>query len=164
MALQRETKIWPHLATGELMPATMINDIIDTPFGTMEVRFLNYDGHSSITLDGSGNSGWSALGIPDTSTYITVNRIKMRVIITLVDEGDGFKLNNLYASRWDSRPTDRWHKQKYLGLELGTNVSAAAVKKICETLPTIASKWQGDCGTKPTRRTVMACKLCEGTG
>lgn len=148
------------------MPVILINDTVGTPFGMMEVRFLNYDGHSSITLDGSGNSGWPALGIPNTSTYITVNRVKMRVIITLVDEGDGFKINNLYASRWDSRPTDRWRKQKYLELKLGTNVSASAVKKICETLPTTASEWTRsktwrtldeifDAGDKPTVQEVV---------
>lgn len=141
----RETKVLrTHLVTGKSMPATLINDIVDTSFGTMEVRFLNYDGHSSITFDGSGNSGWPTLGTPDTSTYITVNRVRMRVVLTLSDEGSGFEIDHLYASRWETRPGDRWSKQRCLGLELGTNVSAAAVKKICETLPATANEWARD--------------------
>lgn len=106
------------------------NGTVETPFGTMAVRFMCDGDHPTITLDGSADGA-----------FITVNGVKIAATLTLTDYGDGFELRQdehngtrgaLYASRiWDESRT---------GLS-AFDVSDAAERKIRETLPAIAVEW-----------------------
>ena len=106
------------------------NGTVETPFGTMAVRFMCDGDHPTVTLDGSADGA-----------FITVNGIKVAATLTLTDYGNGFEL------RKDSRDNNTRHalyatrfEPKGSGSAM-FEVSAVAKRKIRDTLPAIAVEW-----------------------
>lgn len=106
------------------------NGTVETPFGTMAVRFMCDGDHPTVTLDGSADGA-----------FITVNGIRVAASLTLTDYGDGFEL------RRDSRDNSTHHALYATRLEpKGSGsamfeVSAVAKRKIRDTLPAVAVEW-----------------------
>lgn len=102
------------------------NGTVETPFGTMAVRFMCDGDHPTITLDANA-----------AGAFVTVNGVDVTVALTLTDYGDGFEIRRdehgdtcraLYAGRRHPKGSD-------------FDASAAARRKIRETLPAVAVEW-----------------------
>jgi len=105
------------------------NGTIETPFGTMAVRFMFDGDNPTVTLDGNTDGA-----------FVTVNGVRVAAGLTLTDYGDGFELRRdehgdtrraLYACRREPKGTGPY----------SFDVSDSVRRKIRETLPALAAEW-----------------------
>lgn len=115
--------------------------VIDTEFGQMQVQHLSDADHPTVTLANKSGS------------YITVNGVRMRVRVTLINYRDGagwvFRVDDCQGEPPIPARTTNALSARRVEPKPGTatataasiEVSAAAKRKIRATLPELFNKW-----------------------
>lgn len=108
------------------------DDMVDTEFGPMVVRFMIDGDNPTIALDANANGA-----------YITVNCVNVAVVMTLTDYGNGFEPRKDEHGRTHSALyTTRMNPKGGKGGSIGSyDVSGAAKRKLLDTLPGVAREW-----------------------